>query len=267
MMKFAALYARFVMRALSARMEYRVNFFASQASNLIYYASVYAQIWIILQQFGSLGGFGFREVAFIYSLNLLTYFIAGMFLWAPMRSLEGLVTSGDFDVVLLRPLDPLLHLILRHFDASMATKAVFAGAISCLALVELLDVSDPLVLLWFVSTVVGGSLIQASVLLIAGATSFWIVRSRDLVDVMIYSVRRWVDFPLSIYPGFIRVFFSIVIPYAFVNYLPVVGMIRPSEFATPNIVAFSAIGAGTVSFSLALALWRQGVKRYEGSGS
>ena len=114
-MKAIALYRRFIVVHLKTMMEYRFTFFMDMFIQVFTYVISYLGIWIILNRFHSINGWGFYEVMFLYNLNLFSYGVSGLFFWSPMLGLGGMVQSGTFDNILIRPMNPFLHLISRKF--------------------------------------------------------------------------------------------------------------------------------------------------------
>src|SRR5512142_141825 len=115
MTRYLELYWYFLIQRFKILMEYRLNFFIGATSTIILQAASLAAIWVVMRQIPSLNGWNFYEVILIYGLLTMGESITHMFadnLWTIGMNY---VRSGDFDRFLVRPIDPLFHLLADRF--------------------------------------------------------------------------------------------------------------------------------------------------------
>src|SRR5690348_1684815 len=111
MPRYLYLYWLFLQQRFKILMEYRVNFLIGAASTLILQVSGLLTIWVVMRQVPTLNGWTFEEVLLIYGLVTLAKSINHMFadnLWTIGRQY---IRTGNFDRFLVRPIDPLFHLL------------------------------------------------------------------------------------------------------------------------------------------------------------
>ncbi|CAG7632175.1 hypothetical protein PAESOLCIP111_03354 [Paenibacillus solanacearum] len=262
------LYSQFLAIYLKSRMEYRFSFFMDIFIQFTTYGSTYMGIWIVLSKFGSIGGWSFYEVLFLYTLNLMSYGICSLFVWSPMRALEWMVQRGEFDGVLVKPMNPLVHLIFRQFNQHFLGHIILSAIVFSICFRHLHIDWTAANVCYFILTIAGATFIQAALLIISGAMSFWFVKSNSFTDTMIYGFRGFMDYPISIYSKAIQIFLTFVVPYGFVNFYPSQyflgkegeGLFHSSfRFGTPII--------GVALLLLSLYIWHKGVNRYQSTGS
>jgi ABC-2 type transport system permease protein len=117
-------------------------------------------------------------------------------------------------------------------------------------------------------SVLGGTLIQASILLVSAAVSFWTIRTTNLRNLIFFNLRRCAGFPLSVYPALLRLLSVYVVPFAFVNYFPAQYLLKkPDGYAFPWIFAYAAPAVGVALFAGALLIWSKGLARYSSAGN
>ena len=87
----------FYVLLFKSKLEYRFNFFMEIFINLFTYVIDFAVIWVILEKFKTINGWSYYEVVFVYNMNLFSYGMACLFFYIPMRNLESMVKSGDFE--------------------------------------------------------------------------------------------------------------------------------------------------------------------------
>src|SRR5512139_299084 len=96
-------------------MEYRVNFIIGASSTIFLQVSSLLTIWVVMSQIPSLNGWELDQILLIYGLITLAKSINHMFadnLWTIGRQY---IRNGAFDRFLVRPIDPLFHLLADRF--------------------------------------------------------------------------------------------------------------------------------------------------------
>src|SRR5512137_2542589 len=115
MTRYLSLYWLFLTQRLKALMEYRANFIIGAASTIFVQASSILAIWVVMQKVPTLNGWTYDEVLLVYGLITLAKSINHMFadnLWTLGRVY---IRSGGFDRFLVRPINPLFHLLADRF--------------------------------------------------------------------------------------------------------------------------------------------------------
>lgn len=267
-MNYAKMYGRYIVLTLKSRMEYRFSFLMDILIHIFIYVINYMSLWIIFEKFKSISGWGFYEVMFLYNLNLLSYGFCCMFFYSPMQGLERMVQRGDFDSILVRPIKPFWHLIFRGFNHVFLGHIILAAIIFYVSISHLQVSWNLFKALMFLLVIIGGVLIQTAILVLSGSLSFWFVRSRAAVNTTIYGLRAFLDYPITIYPGWIQVILTFIVPYAFVNFYPSELFLQKSgamlfhptlQYGTPVV--------GILLFALSMKVWDIGVQRYQSTGS
>jgi ABC-2 type transport system permease protein len=95
------------------------------------------------------------------------------------------------------------------------------------------------------------------------SVAFWFTISNPLLNLLAscYGIGH---FPLGIYSHPLQLFFSILIPIAFVSFYPCSLLLGKISSATPVLVMVAMI---VVIWIAGATLWRRGVQRYELSGT
>jgi ABC-2 type transport system permease protein len=76
------------------------------------------------------------------------------------------------------------------------------------------------------------------------------------------------SYPMNIYPEWMRVVFTFILPAALMNFYPALYVLdKPDPFGLPKDIAFLSPVAGAAMFGLALAFWRFGLKHYQSTGT
>ncbi|RPJ06994.1 MAG: ABC transporter permease [Spirochaetaceae bacterium] len=262
------LYMRFIQAYLKIKMEYRFPFFMDFFTHIVGYGLTYAGIWIIMTRFPVIRGWTFDEVVFLFSLNLLSYGISGIFFFTPLRRLESLVRDGSFDNLLIKPMNPFAHLVVRYFNHDFFGHVIIAVIFLAASAANLRIAWTPGAIFMLVLFVIGAVLIQAGLMILSAAICFWFFTDNASIDMVIYGTRRFIDFPVTVYDRGIQMILTFAIPYAFVNFYPAVYFIgEGKEIPFSPLLAAASPMAGIIVFAAAILAWNIGIRRYQSTGT
>ena len=91
-------------------LEYRANFLLWLGFTFVYHGSAIAALWIMLNNFPSMNGWDFRNMAFLYALWMSAHAINSTF-FSTIGDIPEWIRDGEFDRLLVRPLDELFQVI------------------------------------------------------------------------------------------------------------------------------------------------------------
>lgn len=270
-MNLIKLYLRYIYVYVRTQLEYKFAFFSDIIINILWFSSLYLGIWIIFNKFHLIKDWSYYEVMLLYTINLFSGEFAGMFVWYPMMRMEDMVQNGDFDSILIRPLNPLVHMIIGNFDHTFIGQIVLSTILFVICLQKLVIVWTITKVLSFILILISAIIIQASILILSGAFSFWIIKSRIIIDLTwnhFSSIRKFIDFPITIYNKSIQFLLVFIIPYAFINFVPVNYFINKSQylFFHPYIQFLTPV-ISCALLALACLAWKIGLKKYNSTGS
>ncbi|MBI9011420.1 MAG: ABC-2 family transporter protein [Clostridiales bacterium] len=263
-MKHFKIYKIFMKQYLKTLMEYRtdfligmLSFFVLQASNLIFISLVFSRI-------PHLNGWTYHEVLFIYGLSQIPRGIDHLFtdnLWLLAGSY---VKSGQFDKYLLRPINPLFHLIAERFQPDAFGEIIIGVSIFTYAYGQL-GLSFT-VIQWglLIIAILAGVVIYTSIKLICASAALWTKKSQQFLFI-VYQLSDFSSYPLSIFSTFIKAILTFVIPFGFVAFIPASYFIGKPVY--PLTILWGVVVAAafwTVGYQI---VWKSGLRAYESTGS
>lgn len=255
-------YARLRMKE---RMEYRVAFLLGMISQMIGYGAYYLVLWLTLRRFEVIGDWNWPEIAFLYSLNVLTYAIGAAFTYTPMTDLEKLVQQGTFDPILIRPKNPFMVLAAQMFNVGYLGHVLLSGAILGWCISQI-DISWSFTSTLFLAlSIISGSLIQAALLTFIGSWSLVIVRAEVLFRFN-SSLRDFVNYPISIFGPAIQVMLTTLVPLAFMNFYPAAMLLGKETGVVLAEVGWITPAVGPLLMLLAYRSFNACTNRYQGAG-
>ncbi|MHC4788852.1 MAG: ABC transporter permease [Planctomycetota bacterium] len=261
------LYLAYAGTSLRAQMQYRASFVVFALSHFLVTGVEFLGIWALFDRFGSLQEWSLAEVALFYGMVSVAFATAE----AVARGFDtfpGMVRSGEFDRVLLRPRTAALQIMGRELQL-MRIGRFSQGVIVLLWAAGALEVAWtlPRIALAF-GAVAGGACLFSGIFVLQATMAFWTVETLEVVNTVTYGGVEAAQFPLTIYKPWFRRFFTFVVPLATINYFPAHAILgRTDPLGTPALFHWCAPAIGAIFLLVCLQAWRFGVRHYRSTGS
>ena len=92
--------------------------------------------------------------------------------------------------------------------------------------------------------------------------------ANEVANAFTYGGNTITQYPMTVYPREVVTGLTLLIPLAFVNWYPALYVLdRPDPFGYPDWLRFASPVAAIVLMSIALLVWRTGVRHYASTGS
>ena len=262
-----ALYARLVGAQLRGQMQYRVSFLLALLGSFLVNLIEFGVVVVIFTRIPLLVGWSLPETALLYGLSATAFAVAEVFASALDR-FQVHIVQGTFDRVMVRPRGALFQVIaedfaLRRFGRVGQGVLVLVFALQLLAITW--DVQRVAVLVLALASAI---VIYFSIFVLGAAFCFRTVQGKEATHVLSYGGDALAQYPLDIYQGVVRRFFTFVVPLAFVSYEPALYLLdRPDPLGLPAFTGLLSPVAALVMGLLAWVGWQQGVRHYQSTGS
>jgi ABC-2 type transport system permease protein len=230
------------------------------------YFSSFLGLWIILDRFGSIGGWSKGQIVFIYGISLASYGIRCLF-FIPFTDLPPLINQGAFDRFLLRPVNAFVQVMGSRFDpGSFAHLGV--GIITIVIFHDAMGIEWNVVsIFWTFLAICSAGLTQGAITAVIGTCGFFL-QSTGGLNGLYGNLRSFISYPVTLYNRFVQGVLFFVIPLAFASYVPAGAVLSNAEYdALPRAVWRLLLLAGPAFVFLAYRFWLFGARRYQSSGS
>ncbi len=264
-MRYLKIYSVFLKQYLKGLIEYRTDFFIGMIAFLIDQSIGIFFIAIIFQHIDLLAGFTLEQILLMYGLSQIPRGIDHLFfdnIWLLPRT----VRQGDLDRYLLRPINSLYHFLIVRFQPDAFGEIILGIVLTTYGLTKLpgLFLLDYIVIiLAILMFALIGTFIFTGLKLITASLSFWIINTYPIMQIT-YNLNYFAQYPVIIFPKFIRILMTYIIPYAFVAYFPTLFIIGKINFLT---VLGELILLTTVLMTCGITLWNKGLRKYTSTGS
>lgn len=264
--KYIPLYFRLVAAGIRAQMQYRFAFIMRIVGLITAYAGMTITTWVMLYRFNLLDGWNFHELLFLLALAILSWGVCITFFFH-FNNMDTYIVNGTFDRFLVRPINPFFHFMAMRFDIGSLGQFVFSAFAFVFVSISIGIQWSLGKVLFTLSAVIGGVLIQGGMLIIIAAIAFWTTKSNHFYWVIMYPTRNLINYPLSIYPRVVQLVTAFVVPFGFINYFPATVILDKRIEGFPVYMGYLSAPIGVVFFLIAYSIWMLGFRHYKSAGS
>ena len=126
----------------------------------------------------------------------------------------------------------------------------------------------PLKLSGLIVGFLGGVMIWTGIQLLGSSLAFWTKREDSLTVLIPWASETFTQYPLHIYGTAVLAVLTFVLPFAFMNFVPVAFIIdRGDDLLFTPLLVFAAPAIGAVLLAAGTLAWFRGLRRYESAGT
>lgn len=261
--RYSKLYWEFFKQQTKVMMEYRVDFFIGMFSVFfIQFTSVFF-VKVVFDQIPAINGWTFYEVMFIYGIASTGRSIHHIFfdnLWVLG---SNYIRPGNFDRLLIRPINPLFHLIADRVQQD-GFGQLLIGVIILVTAVTHLPIHWGFVnILMLIVMVFSSGFIFVGLNLFFSTLSFWMTDSLPVV-VAVFRMSDFTRYPLTIYSRGLRLLLTWIIPYGFTAFYPAAYLLQNKGY---QFVGMMCPIVAIVTCGVAYGFWKMGLRSFTATGS
>jgi ABC-2 type transport system permease protein len=212
--------------AIAAELEYRLNFLIATLSSLTNLVGSLFSLFLFYRTGYTFQGWSWQEAMLVLGIFTLLQGFSTAFLVPNLNRIVQQVEQGTLDFVLLKPISSQFWLSTRMISPWGFPDVIFGVVLIIYAGNQLkLGFSNYLI---SVIPIFFGFIILYSFWFILGATSIWFVKIYNVTEVL-RGLLEAGRYPMSAYPTAYRLFFTFVIPVAFLTTIPATAILGKSQ--------------------------------------
>ncbi len=253
--------------SLRSQGQYRSNLFVGFVGGITYQGIQVAFMALLLHSFGVIDGWGISRIGLLVGIRLAAHALYVM----PFGSLlntSQLVHDGEFDLLLLKPVNQFVQIITRRFNILTLGDAV-------LGLTALIGfgLRAPVDWTWWrlgylAAAVVGGGLVETAIQLAIASIAFRATVVNSLQNLADTDVTSFGVYPLTIYGPAGLIGLCFVFPLGLIAYLPAAALMGATAgIPLPGWLIWASPVGGWVLLPLALALFTRMSRHYTSPGA
>jgi len=261
----ASQYTRLVFRLLRVQvmneLQYRANLVVHLFHGVLGVGVGVAMIFLVFDRVPELHGWTRPQLLALVGVFTLVGGLMRMFLRPNLMQLVTELHDGSFDYTLTKPVDTQLLVSARAMVVWQAMDVLTGVCLTVWAATTAGELTLAAVVMFVLALLFGVVIIYCFLLCLA-TTAFWFVRIDEMMDLFdsFLHAGRW---PTSVYPGWLRIGLTFVVPVAF-------SVTLPAEAITGRLSGLALAGEAVLAvvfFALSRLFFVRALRHYTGASA
>ncbi len=256
------IYLKYLKLHWKSTLQYKASFVMSLIAQIFVFFTYYFIIIALFTKFDNIKGFTLYEVLLTFGVIQFGFAICETFARG-IDTFDKLIIDGSFDRILLRPRNILLQVIGYEIDYVKLSRVVQAVIVLLIAVIKINIIWTPLKILTLILMCFSSVLIFFGIFTVAASYCFITVQGLEIRNVFTDGGKHMAQYPIGVFKKGLVYFFTFIIPYAFVNYYPllyILGKVNSSLYAfSPLLIIIFVIPC--------ILLFYKGISKYTSVGS
>ena len=180
-----------------------------------------------------------------------------------MDKFDNLIIKGDFDRILIRPRPVLLQVLCNEFDFAKIGRVIQSIIVMIIAIANLNIEWSALKIITVILMLISSVTIFFGLFLLAASYCFYTVQGLEVRNLFTDGGKHMAQYPISIFNKAFRFIFTFIIPYAFINYYPLLYVLGKSNNNNYSFLPLLVL-IYLIPFFI---VFKRGQKRYSSVGS
>lgn len=258
------LYKKYVKMHVKSAMQYKLNISLLSFSATLISLSEILSVWLLFQNFKSVGYWGFYETALMFGIVTTVFALTEMFARG-FDEFPSLIKDGSLDRLLVRPVNIYKQIFGSKIEFSKIGRVLLGLVVSIIALCNLAVEWTALKIIVLIATFVCGCFVIFGLMLISAGISVFSVENLEFLNILTNGSKELCFYPINIYNKWLARFFTFVIPVACFNYLPISYIMGYGDL--PQVVYALSPLIGALFVIPCFLFFNWSLKKYQGTGT
>lgn len=260
--EYVKLYLHYVSIHIRSRMQYKSSFVLSVIGQFLVSFNVFLGIAFMFQRFSRVEGFTYSEVLLCFSIMLMEFSLAEC-VARGFDTFSSMVKSGEFDRILVRPRNEIIQVLGSRFELTRIGRMLQAVVMFVYGIAKSGIAWNISKVFTVIFMLLGGVALFSGIFLVYAALCFFTIEGLEFMNILTDGAREYGRYPVGVYGKRILQFCTFVIPYALVQYYPLLYLLDKRQGMGYVFLPLLAFWFLLPSY----AFWRFGVGHYKSSGS
>jgi ABC-2 type transport system permease protein len=261
MRRYLKLLGIFAGASIAAKLEYRANFVVNILESVVRAVAAVLGLSVLFTGGQGLGGWSQNEALVLVGIFTLIGGATGVGIFPNLRRIGESVRTGSMDFTLLKPLDSQFLVSAREINIFQIPEILIGLAFIVYGLIQLETATALNILLAF-ALLIAALAIVYSICFMLSTIAFWFVRVENTLE-LFWGFYQASQFPITVYPGWVRIMFTFFIPVAFITTVPAEALLGRVSLTS---VAF-AVGTAVLLLAVSRWFWQFALRSYTSASS
>ena len=260
--KSISLYIRYAAICVRSIMEYKFSFALMIFGRCMIAFTEFLAIRFLFDGLTEIKGYTYGDVLLCFSVMHMAFTLAELF-GNGFKVFSGIVKSGEFDRMLLRPCSPILQIMGTRFEIGRTGPLITSTITLCIGIAESEVSWNLLTVLTLVLMIVGVTFLFIGLYMLGASFCFFTIEDTSILNALTYGAKEHGKYPIDVYGRGVLRFCTFVIPYTLVQYYPLQFLLGRS---TNRVLGLYPVGV-VVFLAICYGIWCAGVRNYKSCGS
>lgn len=261
-MRYLRLYFSFFKINLQSTLAYRNNFLFGLLITGLESMTVFITITVLFNHIPTIQNWSYTDMMVLLGIFMLVNGLSWVLFRASVEKLDQLINRGDFDYFLVKPISSQFLASINRMDIEDSARSFVGLAVILTGLIRAQHLPTIGEIVGFIIALVCSLAILYSLQLMLKTISFKSVQGWGSNNIF-YRLQDTTQFPLTIYRGAVRLFFTLIIPIYFVTTVPAQLLLGKVTSAWIGWALVAAIG----SLWITHLVWNRMIKTYSSASS
>ena len=249
--------------SVSAEMEYRANFALAAVSSAASLGGALFALWALLRTEYTMNGWSFDQALIVVGIYTMLDGLQQTLLAPNRQQISEFVRNGTLDFVLLKPIDSQFWISARKVSIWGVPNVLLGmGLIIFVGSFRLEPAVPPTNYLLMLAPLAAGITIYYALGYLLSTLTIWFTKISNVTHAM-HALLEAGRYPIAAYPGAYRVFFTFVLPVAFMTTVPADVLLGRGEFTW----VLGGLAIAGVLLIAARLFWRYALRFYTSASS
>jgi ABC-2 type transport system permease protein len=262
MRRYMIIFGLFVQTEVQRELEYRANLLMEVLQMLMVIGSSVGAVLVLFSYTTVLNSWTLPQMLVLLGVYYLVQGVEEMVFQPSVTQMMEHVRQGTLDFTLLKPADSQFLLSLRQWNIVQIAQVLLGVIVMGIGIGQIGQALTVGTVFAFLVTLACGLILVYSVLLVLATLSFWFVRVDNILAVF-WAFMDAGRFPVDVYPGWLRVTLSTVVPIGIAVTVPAQAIANRLD----GVSFLATVGGTALACVLSSWFWRVGLRNYTGASA
>ena len=260
--KSISLYIRYAAICVRSIMEYKLSFVLMIFGRCMIAFTEFLAIRFLFDGLTEIKGYTYGDVLLCFSVMHMAFTLAELF-GNGFKVFSGIVKSGEFDRMLLRPCSPILQVMGTRFEIGRTGPLITSAITLCIGISKSQVDWNFLTAFTLAFMIIGATLLFIGLYMLGASFCFFTIEDTSILNALTYGAKEHGKYPIDVYGRGVLRFCTFVIPYTLVQYYPLQFLLGRS---TNWVLGLCPVGV-VVFLATCYGVWCLGLRNYKSCGS
>lgn len=256
------LYYKYFLIHLKSIFQHKASFLLTTIGQFLVSFNVFLGVYFMFLRFNKVNNFNYSEVLLCFSIVLMQFSFAECFARG-FDTFSSAISNGEFDRIMVRPRNEMLQVLGSKIEFTRIGRILQAIIMLIYGIMKS-DVTwsyDRIFTVVFM--IIGGTVVFTGIFIIYAALCFFTIEGLEFMNIFTDGAREYGKYPVSIYGKRVLQICTFIIPFALVQYYPLLYVLGKSH--NEGYIFFPILGCGFII--PCYLFWKFGIRHYKSTGS